>query len=131
MDLLFMGRGNCCSIVCVGHIHVMMESALYTRQCVQSFFCFFNFVEQVGAGSVKTLLISIKETRMSFVHSCDFTRFQPLTAIQALLHFQLFYPLSAIFHIHKLQIILTILAMSSHSSQIQPFLAVPAMSSLY
>ena len=31
MDLLFMGKGNCCSIVCVGHIHVMMESALYTR----------------------------------------------------------------------------------------------------
>ena len=27
---LFMGRGNCCSIVCAGHIHVMMESALYT-----------------------------------------------------------------------------------------------------
>ena len=25
-----MGRGNCCSIVCVGHIYVMMESALYT-----------------------------------------------------------------------------------------------------
>ena len=27
-----MGRGNCCSIVCVGHIHVMMESALYTTK---------------------------------------------------------------------------------------------------
>ena len=30
MDLLFMGRGNCCSFVWVGYIHVMMESALYT-----------------------------------------------------------------------------------------------------
>ena len=27
-----MGRGNCYYIVCVGHIHVMMESALYTRE---------------------------------------------------------------------------------------------------
>ena len=31
MDLLVIGRSNCYSIVCVGHIHVMMESALYTR----------------------------------------------------------------------------------------------------
>ena len=30
MDLLVIGEGNCYSIVCVGHIHVMMESALYT-----------------------------------------------------------------------------------------------------
>lgn len=30
-----MGRGNCCSIVCVGHIHVMMESALYTIREVE------------------------------------------------------------------------------------------------
>ena len=35
-----MGRGNCCSIVCVGHIHVMMESALYTNHEEKSqFFC--------------------------------------------------------------------------------------------
>ena len=30
MDLLVIGEGNWYSIVYVGHIHVMMESALYT-----------------------------------------------------------------------------------------------------
>ena len=35
-----MGRGNCCSIVCVGHIHVMMESALYTMLGLRSMLVF-------------------------------------------------------------------------------------------
>ena len=39
MDLLVIGRSNCYSIVCVGHIHVMMESALYTIWKVFNVFC--------------------------------------------------------------------------------------------
>ena len=88
--------GQCAPVCNVFHVICHVSCVTFHMACVQSFFCCCNFVEQVGGRSVKTLLISIEETRMSFVHSCDFTRFQPLTAIQAFRHFQLFYPLSAI-----------------------------------
>ena len=32
MNLLVIGRSNCYFIVCVGHIHAMMESTLYTKE---------------------------------------------------------------------------------------------------
>ena len=88
--------GQCAPVCNVFHAICNVSCVTFHMACVQSFFCCCNFVEQVGGGSVNTFLISIEETRMSFVHSWDFTRFQPLTAIQALRHFQLFYPLSAI-----------------------------------
>ena len=36
MDLYVIGRSNWYSIVCVGHIHVMMEYALYTTDYLTS-----------------------------------------------------------------------------------------------